>query len=222
MSSALIIGASRGIGLEFVRQYAAHGVEVVGTARDEAGMERIIAAGGDALQFDALDDDPKILLETCGAKLNICVVNAGVYGSKASAGESISQDDFDQTMRTNVYVALRVIPAVAPALVGAKGKLITISSRMGSIGERTGPNGTVYRASKAALNSVLKDISLAYAPKGVTCITVHPGWVRTDMGGAGADLSVEESVSGLRRVIADMDPSDNGHFVNYDGHKIAW
>jgi NAD(P)-dependent dehydrogenase (short-subunit alcohol dehydrogenase family) len=222
MSAALIVGASRGIGLEFVKQYAAHGVEVVGTARDEAGLERIIAAGGDALEFDALLDDPKILIDTCGTKLALCVLNAGVYGPKAGAGETFSQDEFDHVMRTNVFVAMRLIPALAPALVGARGKLVTVSSRMGSLGERASSNGTAYRASKAALNSVLKDASLAFGPKGVTCVTVHPGWVRTDMGGAGADLSVEESVSGLRRVIADIDASDNGCFINYDGSKIAW
>ncbi len=221
MSAALIVGASRGIGLEFVKQYAAAGIEVVGTARDDAGMERIIAAGGDALAFDALEDDPQVLVKTCGAKLAVCVINAGVYGPRESDGLP-AQNDFDAVMRTNVYVAMRLVPVIAPLLVNAHGKLVTISSRMGSIGERTGANGSLYRASKAALNSVLKDAALTYGPKGVNCITVHPGWVRTDMGGAGADLSVEQSVSGLRRVIAEMDATDNGHFINYDGSKIAW
>jgi NAD(P)-dependent dehydrogenase (short-subunit alcohol dehydrogenase family) len=220
--NVLIVGASRGIGLEFVKQYAAVGIEVVGTARDDSGMQRIADAGGDALEFDALTDDPKILLDTCGAKLGICVINAGVYGPKAASGESFPQNEFDDVMRSNVYVAMRLIPALAPALVAARGKLITVSSRMGSIGERQSGNGTAYRASKAALNSVLKDAAVTLGPKGVTCITVHPGWVRTDMGGAGADLSPEESVKGLRRVIADIDPSDNGTFRNYDGSKIAW
>ena len=222
MNTALIIGASRGIGLEFVRQYAAAGVEVVGTARDDEGLQRIAQAGGDALQFDALTDDPRVLTDTCGAKLHLCVINAGVYGPRAGMGDAIAQEDFDTTMRTNVLVAMRLIPSVATSLVAGRGKLVTISSRMGSIGERTSANGTVYRASKAALNSVLKDASITYGAKGVVCFTAHPGWVRTDMGGAEADLSVEQSVSGLRRVIADADAGDNGHFINFDGSKIAW
>ncbi len=219
MSNALVIGASRGIGLELVRQYAAAGVEVVGTARDDAGLERIIAAGGDALEFDALTDDPQILVDTCGEKLGTCIINAGVYGPRENHATA---DEFDHVMRSNVFIAMRLIPMIAPALIHAHGKLVTISSRMGSISERAGANGTLYRASKAALNSVLKDASITFGAKGVVCISMHPGWVRTDMGGAGADLSVEESATGIRRVIADADASDNGHFVNYDGSKIAW
>jgi NAD(P)-dependent dehydrogenase (short-subunit alcohol dehydrogenase family) len=194
----------------------------VGTARDDAGMERITAAGGDAIEFDALRDDPSVLAHACGAKLAVCVLNAGVAGQRASFGADIALDDFTQVMQTNVFAALRILPALAPALIAAKGKLITVSSRMGSIGERANANSTVYRASKAALNSVLKDAACTYGAKGVTCITVHPGWVRTDMGGANADISVEQSVSGLRRVIADMDAGDNGMFINYDGSKIHW
>lgn len=220
--NALIIGASRGIGLEFVRQYAAQGVEVIGTARDEEGMRRIADAGGDALEFDALEDNPEVLTHAVGDRLALCVINAGVYGPRAALGEAIAAEDFTLTMQTNVYVAIRVIPAVMPALSAARGKLVAVSSRMGSIGERTSSNGTVYRASKAALNSVLKDAALTYGSKGVICFAVHPGWVRTDMGGPGADLSVEQSVSGLRRVIAEADARDHGSFLNYDGSNIAW
>jgi NAD(P)-dependent dehydrogenase (short-subunit alcohol dehydrogenase family) len=93
---------------------------------------------------------------------------------------------------------------------------------MGSIGERTGAGGSLYRASKAALNSVLKDASLTYGPQGLTCLSFHPGWVQTDMGGAGAPLSVEESVRTLRATLAGADHAQNGSFLNHDGTPISW
>ena len=100
-------------------------------------------------------------------------------------------------------------------------KLAVLSSRMGAIGPRTEHYGWLYRASKAAVNSVLKDLSLALAGRCV-CVSLHPGWVRTDMGSAAADLSPEQSVADLRRVIAGLRPADNGRFFNHDGTAIEW
>jgi NAD(P)-dependent dehydrogenase (short-subunit alcohol dehydrogenase family) len=107
-------------------------------------------------------------------------------------------------------------------VANTRGKLAVISSRMGSIGERSSASGSLYRASKAALNSVLADAALTYGPQGVTCLTFHPGWVQTDMGGAGAPLSVEESVRSLRATLAGADASQNGAFLNHDGMPIPW
>jgi NAD(P)-dependent dehydrogenase (short-subunit alcohol dehydrogenase family) len=92
---------------------------------------------------------------------------------------------------------------------------------MGSMGLRANPSGWLYRASKAALNSVLKDVSLALDSKAI-CVALHPGWVRTDMGGAGADLAVEDSARDLRRTLAQLTPADNGRFLNHDGQPLAW
>jgi NAD(P)-dependent dehydrogenase (short-subunit alcohol dehydrogenase family) len=125
-------------------------------------------------------------------------------------------------MHTNVLAAMRLLPIVAPLVSPTRGKLAVISSRMGSIGERNSTQGSLYRASKAALNSVLADAALTYGPQGVTCITFHPGWVQTDMGGAGATLTVQESVSALRATLAKATPEQNGAFLNYDGATIPW
>jgi NAD(P)-dependent dehydrogenase (short-subunit alcohol dehydrogenase family) len=123
-------------------------------------------------------------------------------------------------MRTNVLGPMRVIAQLAAALApGAK--LAVISSRMGSIGSRSGPSGWLYRASKAAVNSVLVDASLVLAGQAI-CVAFHPGWVRTDMGGSGADLSPDQSVTNLRRVIAGLTRADNGRFLNHDGSSIVW
>jgi NAD(P)-dependent dehydrogenase (short-subunit alcohol dehydrogenase family) len=103
-----------------------------------------------------------------------------------------------------------------------RGKIAVLSSIMGSIGQRGGANATLYRASKAALNSVLMDSAISHGPKGVTCIAFHPGWVKTDMGGSGAEIDVDVSVRGLRATLAKAGPEANGTFLNYDGTPIPW
>jgi NAD(P)-dependent dehydrogenase (short-subunit alcohol dehydrogenase family) len=115
---------------------------------------------------------------------------------------------------------MRVLPSLAEALApGAR--LAVLSSRMGAIGPRTGHQGWLYRASKAALNSVLKDVSQVLAGRCI-CVSLHPGWVRTDMGGTEADLAPEQSAADLRRVIAVLVPADNGRFFDHDGSAIDW
>ena len=120
-------------------------------------------------------------------------------------------------MHTNVLGAMRVLPQVAEALAPGAA-LAVISSRMGSIALRAAPAGWLYRASKAALNSVLKDVSLVLAGRAV-CVALHPGWVRTDMGGGGADLEVADSVAAMRRTLAALGAADNGRFLNFDGRR---
>ncbi|MEX5385672.1 SDR family NAD(P)-dependent oxidoreductase, partial [Cronobacter muytjensii] len=132
------------------------------------------------------------------------------------------QQDFDAVMHTNVMDAMRLLPIVAPLVANTRGKLGVLSSRMGSIGSRTSPGGSLYRASKAALNSVLTDTALTYGPQGATCIAFHPGWVQTDMGGDGAAISVEHSVRDLRATLANAKPDANGSFLNHDGDPIPW
>ena len=222
MNSILIVGASRGIGLEFVRQYREQGAAVTGTARSDAGLAHIRALGACALRLDVAgaDCDSALVGAVAGAPFDIVVINAGVFGPRTQGLETPTQADFDAVMHTNVLGAMRVLPVVAPLL--AKGaKLAVISSRMGSIGLRESASGWLYRASKAALNSVLKDASLALAGRAV-CVALHPGWVRTDMGGAGADLDVADSVADMRSTLARLDAADNGAFFSHDGQPLAW
>ena len=222
MTHVLIIGASRGIGLELVRQYRADGAAVTATARDDAGLERLRALGATALRLDVTDaaSASGLAWQVEGARFDVAVINAGVSGTRTTGLQPPDEAEFDHVMRTNVLGPMRMLAQIAEALApGAR--VAVLSSRMGSIGLRAAPNSWLYRASKAAVNSVLKDASLALAGQAL-CVAFHPGWVRTDMGGPNADIDVTESVAGIRRVLAGVAESDNGSFYNYDGQPLAW
>jgi NAD(P)-dependent dehydrogenase (short-subunit alcohol dehydrogenase family) len=218
----LIIGASRGLGLEFVTQYRAEGADVSATARDDAGLARLAALGAHAIGLDVADAAAGQALAAAlsGKAFDIAVFSAGVYGRSSSGLEPPSTSEFDHVMHTNVLGPMRVIPALAAALA-PHARVAVVSSRMGSIGLRASTNGWLYRASKAAVNSVLKDASLALAGRAV-CVALHPGWVRTDMGGAGTDLDAATSVTDMRRTLARLTPEHNGRFFNHDGTELAW
>jgi len=218
----LVIGASRGIGLEFVRQYRAEGHRVTATARDEAGLQRLHELGAEAFRLDVADAASVSGLgwRIDGQVFDIVIHNAGVYGPRTSGLEPPSDADFDAVMHANVLGPMRVLAQLGEAFApGAK--LAVLSSNMGSIGNRSNTSGWLYRASKAAVNSVLKDASIAFAGKAI-CIAFHPGWVKTDMGAAGAPLEPAESVADMRRTLAKLTAADNGRFLNHDGQPLAW
>lgn len=165
-----------------------------------------------------------------GEALDVAIYVAGIYGPRTQRAEPVSRADFDAVMHTNVWAPMGVLPAVLPMVEAGHhgaggadepgGVLAVISSRMGSIGDMEGNGGWLYRASKAAANAVLH--ALSFDAEQATCLTFHPGWVQTDMGGASAAITPEVSVAGIRRVIASATRADNGAFRNYDGSVIEW
>jgi NAD(P)-dependent dehydrogenase (short-subunit alcohol dehydrogenase family) len=218
----LVIGASRGIGREFAVQYLADGAQVTATARRPQDVAALEALGATAFALDVADaaSASGLAWRIDGAGFDLVIVNAGVYGPRTAGLEPPTQADFDAVMHTNVLGPMRVIPQLADALApGAR--LAVLSSRMGSIGTRSDSSGWLYRASKAALNSVLADVALQFAGK-ATCVALHPGWVQTDMGGKQASLTPARSVADMRRTLAGLAPGRSGSFLNHDGTPIAW
>ncbi len=226
MATVLITGASRGLGLEFARQYAAEGWRVLACCRNpEAApeLDRI----GDAVAVHRLDVDDGASVaaarEAIGeAAIDLLINNAGIIGARGAGLGSMDYTAFEACLRTNVLGPMRVAEAFVDCLArGAEGKLVTISSEMGSISQ-AGPNAMIYRTSKAAVNMLVKCLSEELRPKGITAVVLHPGWVQTDMGGAGAALTPSDSVAGMRRVIAGLGLADSGRFLDYDGNEIPW
>ena len=224
MKTILIIGASRGLGLEFIRQYRTDGWLTLGTCRSTEQDALLSSVGATALRLDVNDEGsyPNLAKALNGASIDVCIYNAGVSGPRTQGAVTPSQAEFDQVMHTNVLGALRAIPLVAPALAKSKGKFAFISSLMGSIGLQASTSSVVYRASKAALNSVVSTAAREWGPQGVTYISLHPGWVKTDMGGSNADIDPATSISGMRKVIAEATAKSNGRFFDYTGKELSW
>ena len=216
----LVLGASRGIGHEFVRQYRAAGERVIATARDTAGLQALEALGAQAFKLDVTDAASISGLgrQLEREKIDVAIYVAGVM-SRGGATEPPAQDDFDRVMRTNVLGAMQAIPQVAPRVEAAGGRFVFISSRMGRIADADSSYSWVYRTSKAALNMAVVAAQPDY-PK-ATFVAMNPGWVQTDMGGAGAPLQLPDSVAAMRAAIAGITPADRGRFLNYDGQRFA-
>jgi NAD(P)-dependent dehydrogenase (short-subunit alcohol dehydrogenase family) len=224
MKTALIIGGSRGLGFEFVRQYRQDGWKVIATYRRAADANKIEALGADAIKLDTTSVASLAAFKVAlGRKsIDVAIYNAGVYGSRADPTEPPTRKGFDEVMHANVWGAMQLMPIVAPRLAKLKGKFALISSIMGSISRMQTTGGMTYRASKAALNSVVKCASIQYTPQGLTCFVMHPGWVQTDMGGENADITPAVSITGMRKVIASATLKSNGGFFNYSGETIPW
>jgi NAD(P)-dependent dehydrogenase (short-subunit alcohol dehydrogenase family) len=220
MSTVLIIGASRGIGLELTRQYLEAGERVIATARSDADLARLKTMGAEILRVDVADATSVsgLAWQLDGEKLDVALYVAGVM-DRADATTPPTQIDFDRVMHANVLGAMQAIPQVLPWVENAGGVFGVLSSSMSQIGSVPASNAWLYRVSKAALNMALVSARFDY-PK-ARLVALDPGWVQTDMGGAAAPITLEQSVSGLRQVLSNISPEDNGRLIHFDGRRAA-
>lgn len=230
MPTILVTGANRGLGLEFTRQYAAEGWTVHACCRDPAGAGNLngIAAAQrnvtvqklDVADFDAIGRLAKTLN---GEPIDVLLNNAGVGGGDR---QEFLNDDFEmwsRTFRINTMAPLRMTEAFAGHVANSEHKVVVIiSTMMASMTGDVSGGMHLYRTSKAAVNMVMRLLSADLEERGITTFCLHPGWVRTDMGGRQAPLSPEESIAGIRRVIAAAGPETNGRFMTWDGKELPW
>ncbi|MBT8054788.1 MAG: SDR family oxidoreductase [Xanthomonadales bacterium] len=222
--TVLITGANRGLGLEFARQYAAEGWKVIGTARKPKQADELTALSVEIAQLDVADQASIDALAKSleGRPIDLLINNAGIF-PRVNKIEEINFDDYSRTLAVNTLGPVRVTRALLPNLrLGEQKKIVNITSRLGSIALNTSGVFYGYRESKAALNMFTKTLAIELGPEGFTCLTIHPGWVKTDMGGANANLTPQVSISGMRAVIRKLGPAETGTYWSYSGEAVPW
>jgi NAD(P)-dependent dehydrogenase (short-subunit alcohol dehydrogenase family) len=220
----LVTGANRGLGLEFSKQLQAAGYEVIGTARSPDKAVELKASGARVEQLDVSSKASVVALANrlSDVSIDILINNAGMLNRTDSSLGSLDFEIMERTFQVNSLGPLRVIQALLPNLqAGNKKTIVNITSRLGSIELSTGGMYS-YRTSKTALNQINKIVSAELAPQGFTSVVIHPGWVRTDMGGAAATLSIPESISAILNVVDGLSVENTGKFYNYDGEELPW
>ena len=221
MPSTLITGANRGLGLEFARQYSADGWQVYAACRDPNSASELgsLADGsGGRLQVRSMDVSDlasvrAVASELKGKPIDLLLNNARVGGPRGQTIGNIDYEVWARVLDVNTLGPIRVAEAFVDNVAQSERKLIvTITSGMGSIGDNTSGGAFAYRSSKAAVNMVMRSLAIDLAPRGITCVVINPGWVRTDMGGPHATLTTAQSVKRLRRLIDTLGPAQSGRF----------
>ncbi len=230
-NTVLVTGANRGLGLEFARQYGAAGWRVFAACRepdDAKDLQRVAVESGGRLRILQMDVTDSASVRAAAAELkgeaiDLLINNAGVGGPPGQRLGGLDYDAWARVMDANTLGPMRVSEAFVENVAQSRQKrIVTITSGMGSIEDNTSGGRYAYRSSKAAVNMVIRSLAVDTASRGITCIVMNPGWVRTDMGGEGGTLSPEESIKAMRSVIASLKPEDSGRFFNYNGKIYPW
>ena len=230
MATVLITGTNRGIGLEFVKQFLAREDTVLATCRDMGSATELRQLKNDTRKLHIFELDVSsqksmedLTLQLAGHAIDIFINNAGVYGPRDSTFGKVSANEWAKVLQVNAKAPMILTQLLIDNLRdGSDKKLIYITSKMGSIDDNKGGGSYVYRSSKAALNAVVKSISVDLRDSGFSVAVLHPGWVQTDMGGPNALIDVITSVSKMIDVIDNLNFHNSGSFFNYDGGIIPW
>ena len=229
-ATILITGANRGIGLNLTEQFAEDGWRVMACCRnpDQADELRGLSERLSTIEIYALEVTDYTQMKSLAAKLcdqpiDILLSNAGIYGPRGMAFGEVSAEEWLEVFEVNSIAPLMLAQAFIESVAASRQKLIAVvSSKMGSIGANASGGSYIYRSSKTAVNQVVKSMSLDLSDQGISVITLHPGWVQTDMGGSNAEISATQSGSGLKSVLQSAGPAQNGQFINFDGTPIPW
>jgi NAD(P)-dependent dehydrogenase (short-subunit alcohol dehydrogenase family) len=225
--TVLITGTNRGLGLEFVKQFAIEGYQVIACTRKinkkdelhqlQEKFKTISICKLDIANFSSIDQFAKLFKKP----IDILINNAGVYPD--SSVDHVDYKSWLDAFKINTLAAFKMTEAFLPHLKkGQLKKIASLTSKMGSIDDNSGGGEYIYRSSKTALNMVMKSLSIDLKPYDLSVITLHPGWVRTDMGGPNGLIDVDESVAGMKRQIDKLTIRTSGQFIDYDGKKIPW
>lgn len=223
MPTTLITGANRGIGLALVREFTAHGHDVIATARDPASAGDLKATGAELHALDVSDPASiAALVEALGGRpIDFLINNAGL-GDRADMPR-LDYARFEELLRVNTVAPIRVLDTLTPNLAAGKNKVAAaLSSQLGSIENTDMAFGLAYRVSKAGLNMALRTAAHTLSEKGITLLALHPGWVKTDMGGDNAPVEPADSAAGLYKVITSAEPSRTLRFLDFEGKTLPW
>ena len=227
--TVLVTGTNRGIGLEFVKQYAADGWNVIACCREpDASRDLRALAQAQAYDIEIITLDvgdfvqiDKVAEQLRDRKIDVLINNAGIY-PESSLGD-LDFDAWAEAFKINCMAPLKMAEAFSAHIANSQlQKIATLSSKMGSVDDNTSGGSYIYRTSKAAVNMAMKSLAIDLRPMGISVVTLHPGWVQTDMGGANGLINTQTSVTGLRQVIEGLSQHNTGKFIAYDGKEIAW
>jgi NAD(P)-dependent dehydrogenase (short-subunit alcohol dehydrogenase family) len=231
MQTVLVTGANRGLGLEFARQYAADGWHVLAGCRSPGkaqALQRVkqdLKGRLDLIEVDVTDAGSvkRAAAEVGESAIDLLINCAGVMGKSDQTMGTIDYDDWAHVLDVNVMGPARMTEAFLERVAQSLHRtIVTITSGMGSLADNTSGGYVPYRTSKAAVNMVMRSAAIDLVRQRITCVLINPGWVKTDMGGPGATLTPEQSVTAMRRLIDRLGPKDSGKFYNYDGREYPW
>lgn len=223
--TALIIGASRGLGLGLVERLREAGWNVVATVRDPAKAPALTALAGvqvETLEMNSTEQLDAVQARLKGQAFDLLFVNAGVKGPDDQSPERAQLNDVGELFMTNSVAPIRVAQRFAAQLNGNGGVIAFMSSILGSVSIPDAPELALYKASKAALNSMINSFVVQLGDTGLTVLAMHPGWVKTDMGGEGADIDVRTSTGGMVEQVNAHSGKGGLHFINYKGERLVW